>query len=146
MGRRRTSPIATRRTGTHRRRPTTPTHRRSRQRDVLNRPFTLGGGIGFGGLVFEDHTTGNQVHQNGLAYTFRLGFGLQPGLLLLWDVEGAAANYGSSTISQTANLLALQIFVTHRLFIKGGFGLADAVQDNQPTQWGAAAMGGSASS
>ena len=32
--------------------------------------------------------------------------------------------------------------MTHRLFIKGGFGLADAVQDNQPTQWGAAAMGG----
>ena len=112
------------------------------QRDVLNRPFTLGGGIGFGGLVFEDHFTGNQVHQNGLAYTFRLGFGLEPGLLLLWDVEGAAANYGSSTISQTANLLALQIFLTHRWFIKGGFGLADAVQDNQPTQWGAAAMGG----
>jgi hypothetical protein len=112
------------------------------QRDVLDRPFTLGGGIGFGGLVFTDQYTGQQVHQNGLSYTFRLGFGLRPGLLLLWDVEGAAANYRSSTISQTANLVALQIFVTQRLFIKGGFGLADAVQDSLATQWGAAAMGG----
>ncbi len=112
------------------------------QRDVLDRPFTLGGGIGFGGLVFTDQYTGQQVHQSGLAYTFRLGFGLRPGLLLLWDVEGAAANYGSSTVSQTANLVALQIFATQRLFIKGGFGVADAVQDSLATQWGAAAMGG----
>jgi hypothetical protein len=111
-------------------------------RDVLNRPFTLGGGIGFGGLIFENPSSGKQDRENGFAYTFRLGFGLQPGLLLLWDVEGAVANSGSSTIAQTANLLALQIFLTHRLFIKGGFGLADAAQDNQPTQWGAAAMGG----
>ena len=111
-------------------------------RDVLNRPFTLGGGIGFGGLIFENQSTGKQDHENGFAYTFRLGFGLQPGLLLLWDVEGAVANSGSSTIAQTANLIALQIFVSRRWFIKGGFGLADAVQDNQPTQWGAAAMGG----
>jgi hypothetical protein len=111
-------------------------------RDVLERPFTLGGGIGFGGLIFTDQYTGQQVHQGGLSYTFRLGFGLRPGLLLLWDVEGAVANYGSSTVSQTANLVALQIFATQRLFIKGGFGIADAVQDSLSTQWGAAAMGG----
>ena len=33
------------------------------------------------------HTT-----DSGMAYTFRLGFGLRPGLLLLWDVEGALVN------------------------------------------------------
>jgi hypothetical protein len=112
-------------------------------RDVLDRPFTLGGGIGFGGLVYNDQfNNGNRIHQGGLAYTFRMGFGIRPGLLLLWDVEGAVANHDSSTISQTANLVALQIFATQRLFLKGGFGVADAVQDSQPTQWGAAAMGG----
>jgi hypothetical protein len=112
------------------------------QRDPLERPFTLGGGIGFGGLVFDDAYTGNRFHQGGFAYTFRLGFGLRPGLLLLWDVEGAIAETDTSTVSQTANLVALQIFLTRRLFVKGGFGVADAVQDNLPTQWGAAAMGG----
>jgi hypothetical protein len=111
-------------------------------RDVLYRPFTLGGGIGFGGLVFDDADTGNHLHQGGLSYTFRLGFGLSPGLLLLWDVEGAVAQSGPSTFSQTANLVALQLFVTRRLFVKGGFGIADSIQDDLPTQWGPAAMGG----
>ncbi|HLK92731.1 MAG TPA: hypothetical protein VKZ18_22755 [Polyangia bacterium] len=111
-------------------------------RDPLYRPFTLGGGIGFGGLNFVDQYSLQQVRQGGFSYTFRLGFGLRPGLLLLWDVEGAAANYNSSTVSQTANLVALQIFCGQRFFLKGGFGVADAVEDNLPTQWGAAAMGG----
>jgi hypothetical protein len=110
-------------------------------RDVLDRPFTLGGGIGFGGVTFED-SHGNPAHQGGLSYTFRLGFGLHPGLLLLWDVEGAAATHGTSTVTQTANLVALQMFVCQRLFLKGGFGFADATEGNLPTQWGAAAMGG----
>ena len=114
------------------------------QRDVLNRPFTLGGGIGFGGLVFDDqfNAANRNVRRDGLSYTFRLGFGLRPGLLLLWDVEGTAANYGSSSVMQTANLAALQIFATQRFFLKGGFGFAGASQDSLATQWGAAAMGG----
>ncbi len=139
-------PTAMRRTGMRlRRRPTTPTRRRSRSVDVLDRPFTLGGGIGFGGVIFNDQysTPPQQKTANGFSYTFRLGFGLRPGLLLLWDVEGAVAPSGTSTVSQTANLVALQIFLTQRLFIKGGFGIADAVPGvNLATQWGAAAMGG----
>ncbi|HVV49140.1 MAG TPA: hypothetical protein VHO06_05745, partial [Polyangia bacterium] len=117
-----------------------PTYYTPPPRDPLYRPFTLGGGIGFGGLSFVDHS-GQQAHQDGFSYTFRLGFGLRPGLLLLWDLEGVAANYNTSTVSQTANLVALQIFATQRFFLKGGFGVADAVEDNA-TQWGAAAMGG----
>ncbi|HVZ87614.1 MAG TPA: hypothetical protein VHG72_11640, partial [Polyangia bacterium] len=112
-------------------------------RDVLYRPFTLGGGIGFGGLIFQDlsNSNYNRTHQSGLSYTFRLGFGLCPGLLLLWDLEGAAVEHGASSLSQTANLVALQVFATRRLFFKGGFGVAAATQDNS-TLWGAAAMGG----
>ncbi|HEY6475297.1 MAG TPA: hypothetical protein VI456_01875 [Polyangia bacterium] len=114
------------------------------QRDVLNRPFTLGGGIGFGGLIFDDQfsSTNKNVHRDGFSYTFRLGFGLRPGLLLLWDVEGTAAAYRSSSVMQTANLVALQVFATQRFFLKGGFGFAGASQDSLATQWGAAAMGG----
>jgi hypothetical protein len=114
------------------------------QRDVLNRPFTLGGGIGFGGLIFNDQNTVNNrnVSRDGFSYTFRLGFGLRPGLLLLWDVEGTAVPYGSSSVDQTANLVALQVFCTQRFFLKGGFGFAGVSQDTLATQWGAAAMGG----
>jgi hypothetical protein len=109
-------------------------------RNVLDRPFTLGGGIGFGGLSYRDAATGNRFSEGGLAYTFKLGFGLRPGLLLLWDVEGSLVNRGPSAISQTANLVALQMFATRRLFLKGGFGLAQVVQDNYASAWGGAGM------
>jgi len=111
-------------------------------RNVLDRPFTLGGGIGFGGLAFNDQRDGSSAHETGYSYTFRLGFGLCPGLLLLWDLEGAVVDHGGSRIEQTANLAALQLFVTRRLFLKGGFGIAEGNQDNFATQWGAAGMGG----
>ena len=58
---------------------------------MTDRPFTLGGGIGFGGLSFKD-ALGHTTTDSGMAYTFRLGFGLRPGLLLLWDVEGSFVN------------------------------------------------------
>jgi len=110
-------------------------------RQVTDRPFTLGGGIGFGGLSFKD-SLGNTATESAMAYTFRLGFGLRPGLLLLWDVEGSFVNKNGSGISQTANLAALQIFLSNRLFIKGGFGLAEVVQYDTVSNWGGAAMGG----
>lgn len=111
-------------------------------RDILYRPLTLGFGIGFGGLVFDDAYTGNHTHQGGFAYTGRIGFGLHQGLILLLDTEGAVVSSGSSTISQSANVIGLQIFLTRRLFVKGGFGFGAASQDDLPTQWGPAAMGG----
>jgi hypothetical protein len=111
------------------------------------RPFTLGGGIGFGGLSFIDGT-GRRVAAEGGAYTARLGFGLRPGLILMWDMEGSIASRGVTTASQTAHLLALQLFPTRRLFIKGGFGLAQSIDSSRPSQglsegaWGGAGMVG----
>lgn len=115
-------------------------------RQVIDRPFTLGGGIGFGGLNWRD-SFGNSTSDGGMSYTFRLGFGLRPGLLLLWDVEGALVNRNGSALSQTANLAALQIFATQRLFLKAGFGLAEVIQNNNngydtASNWGGAAMAG----
>ena len=110
-------------------------------RRVTDRPFTLGGGIGFGGLKFID-AAGNTDSQGGFAYTARLGFGLAPGLLLLWDIEGATVNRGALAFNQTAQLAALQIFVGDRVFIKGGFGLARAANDYVATNWGGALMAG----
>jgi outer membrane protein with beta-barrel domain len=115
-------------------------------RQVTDRPFTLGGGIGFGGISFKD-SLGNTATESGMAYTFRLGFGLRPGLLLLWDVEGAWVSKNGTSTSQTANLAALQLFATNRLFFKAGFGLAAVVHsydDGYETRsdWGGAAMVG----
>lgn len=112
-------------------------------RRVTDRPFTLGGGIGFGGLQFHDRVTGQTSSEGGFAYTARLGFGLAPRLILMWDIEGAVVSNNTSFVSQTAHLAALQVFLTDRLFLKGGFGLAQVNQDNiSYSAWGAAAMGG----
>jgi hypothetical protein len=114
---------------------------------VTDRPFTLGGGIGFGGLSFKN-SLGNVTTDNGMAYTIRIGFGLRPGLLLLLDVEGALVSRNASTISQNANLAALQIFATQRLFLKAGFGLAEVINNDTysgydtASKWGGAAMVG----
>jgi hypothetical protein len=112
-----------------------------RPRPVTDRPFTIGGGIGFGGLQLNE--AGNRTAESGMAYTARLGFGLRPGLILMWDIEGSVVDRGNAVFSQTAQLAALQIFVGDRLFLKGGFGLAQVNQDDfQYTTWGGALMGG----
>jgi hypothetical protein len=111
-------------------------------RRVTDRPFTIGGGLGFGGLHNVDGA-GNATTDTGLAYTAHLGFGLRPGLILMWDIEGATGDRGAHSYAQTAQLLALQIFIGERLFIKGGFGLAQANRDDlNYSNWGGAAMGG----
>jgi hypothetical protein len=112
-----------------------------RVRSVTDRPFTIGGGIGFGGLQLVEN--GNSTSQSGMSYTARLGLGLRPGLLLLWDIEGSFVNRNNSNFSQTAQLAALQMFIGDRFFLKGGMGLAQVNQDDfYFTNWGFAWMGG----
>jgi hypothetical protein len=92
-----------------------------RVRRVTDRPFTIGGGIGFGGLQLnqDGHTTSEQ----GMAYTARLGFGLVPGLILMWDIEGSIVDdrgttgAADATRYQTAHLAALQLFLGERFFL-----------------------------
>ena len=85
---------------------------------MTDRPFTLGGGIGFGGAQLEGRARQTSA-DNAMAYTLRLGFGLRPGLMLLWDVEGAFVNRNGTGMSQTANLAALQIFATQSAVPEG---------------------------
>jgi hypothetical protein len=119
-------------------------------RRVTDRPFTIGGGIGVGGLRLVDGG-GASWSEGGLSYSARLGIGLRPGLLLLWDiegttidrsiVEGAAAR--THSFAQTAQLAALQMFVGDRFFLKVGFGAAQFSRDDGLfTDWGGAVMGG----
>jgi len=66
----------------------------------------------------------------------------------MWDMEGSIATRGTITASQTAHMLALQLFPTRRLFFKGGFGLAQSIDSSRPSQglsegaWGGAGMVG----
>jgi hypothetical protein len=114
-------------------------------RSVIDRPFTIGGGGGLGGLQVKDSAGATQTTSAG-AFTFRLGLGLRPGLLLMWDMEGAVADTGSATYRQVANLAALQLFLTNRLFLKGGLGVAQVShssnESSSSTDLGGAAMGG----
>jgi hypothetical protein len=111
-------------------------------RQVTDRPFTIGGALGFGGLKYTDGA-GNSSSESGLAYSAHLGFGLRPGLILMWDVEGATVTRGASSYSQTAQLAALQIFIGDHLYLKGGFGLGQVNRDDlQYSSWGGALMGG----
>lgn len=110
-------------------------------RGVTDRPFTLGASAGFGGLKLE--RGGATSSENGFAYSARLGVGLRPGLLVMWDMERSVVDRGLSVYSQTAHLFALQMFIGEKLFIKGGFGMALADQDNLvSTGWAPALMGG----
>ena len=111
-------------------------------RHILYRPFTIGGGIGFGGLQLHDELTGLSTSEGGMSYTARLGFGLAPRLILMWDLEGTIVTRNGSNFSQTANLAALQLFIGERLFLKGGFGLAQVRQDALYSAWGGAGMAG----
>jgi hypothetical protein len=114
-------------------------------RSPIDRPFTIGGGGGFGGLQFKDSAGNIQTTAAG-AFTFRLGLGLRPGLLLMWDMEGAVADNGVQTYRQVANLAALELFLTNRLFIKAGLGVAQVNQGARQAEssgdLGGAAMGG----
>jgi hypothetical protein len=114
-------------------------------RSVIDRPFTIGGGGGFGGLQFKD-SAGNVQTTSAGAFTFRIGLGLRPGLILMWDMEGAIADNNVTTYRQTANLAALQLFLTNRLFLKGGLGVAQVNQRSNAfsgsSDLAAAAMGG----
>jgi hypothetical protein len=112
-----------------------------RPRAVTDRPFTIGGGIGFGGLQLNQG--GNSTSHGGMSYTARLGLGLRPGLILLWDIEGAVVDHGQATFAQTAQLAALQMFIGDHFFLKGGVGAAQVTEDDfNNTSWGLAWMGG----
>jgi len=107
-----------------------------------DRPLTIGGGIGFSGLQFHDRVSGNSASENGISYTFDLGFGLGSRAILMWQAERTVVDNGVSFVSQTAHLGALQLFLTDRLYVKGGLGLAQINQDNVAfSAWGGAAMG-----
>jgi hypothetical protein len=110
-------------------------------RRKTDRPFTIGGNLGIGGLRLS--RGGQSSSESGFAYSARLGFGLRPGLILFWDLERSVVDRGSSTFAQTANLAALQMFIGERLFLRVGFGLGQASQDDVYfTAWGPAVMGG----
>jgi hypothetical protein len=88
------------------------------------RPFTLALGLGAGGLSFRD---GNgRTGEAGLSYTLRIGFGVTRCWLVFVGAEGTGTNHMTYGVWQTAYLLGTQFFVLERLYLRAGFGLANA--------------------
>jgi hypothetical protein len=88
------------------------------------RPFTLGLGLGAGGLVFHDLS--GRAREGGLSYTLRIGFGVTRGWLVFLGAEGTGTNHMKYGVWQTAYLLGTQYFIVDRLYLRAGFGLANA--------------------
>jgi hypothetical protein len=90
----------------------------------LFRPFTLGLGLGVGGLVFHDGY--GRAREGGLSYTLRVGFGVTRGWLVFVGAEGTGTNHMKYGVWQTAYLLGAQYFFLDRVYLRAGFGLANA--------------------
>jgi hypothetical protein len=88
------------------------------------RPFTLGLGLGLGGLLFHDGA--GRAREGGLSYTLRVGFGVTRGWLVFLGAEGTGTNHMSFGVWQTAYLLGTQYFLAERLYLRAGVGLANA--------------------
>jgi hypothetical protein len=96
-------------------------------RPVSDRPFMIGGSLGFAGLRFHDQD--NQVTSDvGVGYSARLGFGIAPSLILLLGVDGATAGQGNFVYDQTIYYAGLQAFLTRQLFLRGGAGIGNITQ------------------
>src|SRR4051795_10904665 len=88
------------------------------------RPFALGLGLGVGGVVFHDAF--GRAREGGLSYTLRAGFGVTRAWLVFLGVEGTGANHMTYGVWQTAYLLGVQYFALERLYLRAGFGVANA--------------------
>lgn len=94
----------------------------------LERPFMLGGSLGFASLHYD--TGAGTTSNAAVGYSLRLGFGIAPRMLFLIEVNGAAASdtdvYGYSVAyDQTLYDLGLQVFLTRKFFLRGGAGLGN---------------------
>ena len=95
----------------------------------LERPFMLGGSLGLATLHYHPGD-GTSTSDAAVGYSARLGFGLSPRLLFLIEINGATASgsdgyYASVAFDQTIYDLGLQVFLTRRLFLRGGAGLGN---------------------
>jgi hypothetical protein len=103
----------------------------SASRPVTERPFMIGGSLGFAGLRFHDQND-QSTSDAGVGYSARLGFGIAPTLILLLGVDGATAGDGNFVYDQTVYYVGLQAFLTRQLFLRGGAGIGNITQkDNQ---------------
>jgi len=89
----------------------------------------LGGSLGLAGLHYHFSDGSSASDDPAAGYSLRLGFGIAPRLLFLIEANGAVASvseagYGLS-FDQTIYDLGLQVFLTRKLFVRGGVGLGN---------------------
>ena len=96
-------------------------------RPITDRPFTIGGSLGLGGLRFHDDTN-QSTSDLGVGYSVRLGFGIAPRLQFLLGIDGATSGHGDFVYDQTIYYGGLQAFLTRQLFLRGGVGFGNITQ------------------
>ena len=94
----------------------------------LYRPFTLGLGLGLGGLNFRDAM--GRVSEPGLSYTMHLGFGITRNWLVFMGLEGTHVDHAEHGIGQTSYLMGAQFFVISHLYLRAGLGLSRSSFDD----------------
>jgi hypothetical protein len=113
-------------------------------RSITDRPFTIGGSLGLGGLRFHDDTD-TSTSDLGVGYSLRLGFGIAPRLQLLIGIDGATSGHGDFVYDQTIYYGGLQAFLTRQLFLRGGIGFGNSTQKGDWTFFGKTGFGLTAS-
>ena len=99
----------------------------------VHRPFTLGLGLGVGGLAFYDAF--GRTGEVGLSYTLRVGFGITRNWLVFLGVEGTGVNHANHGVWQSGFLLGAQYFLFNRLYLRAGLGLANSSADDGATYY-----------
>jgi hypothetical protein len=99
------------------------------------RPFFFGVGLGVGGIGILPYDTTNYENASraGLGYSLRFGFGVSPRWSIVFSADGAQAYFDGVNVSETAWTIGPQVFLTPKLYLRGGVGAATYSQDTCDT-------------
>jgi hypothetical protein len=92
------------------------------------RPFFFGFGLGIGGLALfpeSGHGTGSDnKSRTGLGYNLHFGFGVSPRWSVVLAGDGAYSYFSGHGVSQTVWSIGPQVFLTRKLYVRAGIGVA----------------------
>ena len=99
---------------------------------VTYRPFSVGFGLGVGGISIRPHDTSTFKNDGsiGLGYNLRFGLGVSPRWSIVLSADGAQANFGGVGVSETAWTIGPQVFITRQLYARVGIGGATYSEDS----------------
>jgi hypothetical protein len=105
---------------------------------VSYRTFFFGFGLGVGGIGIlpYDKTTYENSSRAGIGYNLRFGFGVSPRWSIVFSADGAMAYFDGVSVTNTAWTIGPQVFLTPKLYLRGGVGAATYSQDTCDIYYG----------